>query len=83
MKDLQLLIWLTQLGLSTAVPLAGFVLLGVWLYRSRGWGAWVVIAGVVLGLICAADGLRISLRSMERMAKNQKESPPPGFNEHE
>ena len=34
MKDLSLLVWLTQLGLSVAVPLAGFILLAVWL-RSR------------------------------------------------
>ena len=30
MKDLPLLVWLTQLGLSVAAPLAGFVLLAVW-----------------------------------------------------
>ena len=28
MKDLSLIVWLTQLGLSTALPLAGFILLG-------------------------------------------------------
>ena len=33
MKDLGLLVWLTQLGLSVAFPLAGFVLLGLWLRR--------------------------------------------------
>ena len=82
MKDLRLLIWLTQLGLSTAVPLAGFVLLGVWLYRSRGWGVWVLIAGIVIGLICAFDGLRTSLQAMERMSK-EKKKPFEGFNDHE
>ena len=83
MKDLRLLIWLTQLGLSTAVPLAGFVLLGVWLYRSRGWGAWVIIAGIAVGLICAFDGLRTSLQAMERMSKDEKKEPFGGFNDHE
>ena len=29
MKNLSLLVWLTQLGISVAVPLAGFVLLAV------------------------------------------------------
>ena len=38
MKDLTLLTWLTQLGLSVAVPLGGFVWLGVWLRDSLGWG---------------------------------------------
>ena len=50
MKNMQLLTWLTQLGLSTAVPLAGFVLLAVWLRERFGWGAWVIVGGIVLGL---------------------------------
>ena len=83
MKDLNLFIWLTQLGLSTAVPLAGFVLLGVWLHKSHQWGVWVVIAGVILGIICAVDGLRMSLKSMERMTKDKKKTPPVGFNDHD
>lgn len=83
MKNMQLLIWLTQLGLSTAVPLAGFVLLAVWLYKHMHWGAWVIVAGVVLGIICAVDGLRMSLKAMEWMAKDKKQDSPPGFNEHE
>ena len=36
MKDGNLLIWLTQLGLSVAVPLAVFLGGAVWLHRSRG-----------------------------------------------
>ena len=84
MKDLQLLIWLTQLGLSTALPLAGFILLSVWLHQKFQWGIWVVIVGVVLGIICAVDGLRSSLKAMARMGKDKKESPPAvGFNDHE
>ena len=83
MKNLQMLIWLTQLGLSTAVPLIGFVLLGVWLYRSLGWGAWVVVAGAVVGIICALDGLRVSLRAMEHMSRNDEKEPIKGFNDHE
>lgn len=83
MKDFQLLIWLTQLGLSTAIPLAGFVLLGVWLYRSFQWGSWVIVAGVILGLICAVDGLRVSLKAMERMAKEKTKKSFEGFNDHE
>ena len=83
MKDVRLLIWLTQLGLSTAMPLAGFVLLGVWLYRSRGWGVWTIIVGVIIGMICAFDGLRSSVRAMERMSKNDDKKPFAGFNDHE
>ena len=83
MKDLTLIVWLTQLGLSVSVPLAGFVLLGVWLNNSWGWGSWVIYVGVGLGLICAIDGLRNSLKAMARLSKNKEEEPPPvSFNDH-
>ena len=83
MKNARLLIWLTQLGLSTAAPLVGFVLLAVWLHQRFQWGAWVVVAGVVLGVVSAIDGLRMSLKTMERMTENEKKEPPLGFNSHE
>ena len=57
MKNLSLLVWLTQLGLSVALPLGGFVLLAVWLRQRFNWGVWVIVAGVLLGVICAVDGL--------------------------
>lgn len=83
MKDLSLLIWLTQLGLSVAFPLAGFVLLGVWLHQSVGWGAWSVWGGIFLGLVCAVTGFRDCLKALDRLTggKNKKQ-PPQGFNNH-
>ena len=85
MKNLGLLIWLTQLGISVAVPLGGFVLLGVWLRQRYDWGVWVIIAGVLIGLICAVNGLRSSLKAMEHMAKEKKQDTPPpiSFNDHD
>lgn len=85
MKNLNLLIWLTQLGISVAVPMVGFVLLAVWLRQRFDWGVWVIIAGVVVGLLCAVNGLRSSLKAMERLAKDKKtDTPPPvSFNDHE
>ena len=84
MKNLNLLVWLTQLGLSVAVPLLGFVLLAVWLHNSCGWGSWVIWAGIVLGVVLAVDGLRVSLKTMERMSRDREEQEPPvSFNEHE
>lgn len=84
MKDLSLLVWLTQLGLSVALPLAGFTWLAVWLHSSCGWGTWVIWVGIGLGLICAIDGFRTSLKAMERLSRKPKEdSPPPvSFNDH-
>lgn len=85
MKDLTLLVWLTQLSLSVISPLAGCVLLALWLHSSLGWGTWVIWAGAALGLILAIDGLRNSLKLMTRLSKNRKDPQPPpvSFNDHD
>lgn len=85
MKNINLLIWLTQLGLSVAVPLGGFIWLGIFLRQRFNLGVWVILAGVAVGIVCAVDGLRVSLKAMERMAKDKKEQEPPpvAFNDHE
>ena len=84
MKNVNLLIWLTQLGISVAVPLGGFIWLGIWLHQRFELGIWVVLAGIFLGIICAIDGLRVSLKAMERMSTVKNEEPPPvSFNDHE
>ena len=85
MKELSLLVWLTQLGLSVAFPLAGFILLAVWLRNSLGWGDWVIWVGLVLGLAGAVNGFRHSLRAMELLSrdkKKKKDPPSVAFNEH-
>lgn len=85
MKDLSLIVWLTQLGLSVAIPLAGFILLGVWLHESCGWGVWTVWTGVGLGLYCAIDGFRASLKLLDRTGNRKKDDQPPpvSFNDHD
>lgn len=84
MKDLNMLIWLTQLGLSTALPPAVLCVSGIWLHRERGWGGWTVWAGLVLGLAGAAQGFRYSLHVMERMAEaDSREPPSASFHEHD
>lgn len=84
MKEMNLLIWLTQLGLSVALPLAGFLFWALWLHRSYGWGIWVIPVGLVFGLVSAVNGFRSSLKAMEQMTKDRKkpEPPPVSFNEH-
>lgn len=82
MKDLGLLVFLSQLGLSVALPLVGFVWLGVWLGKS--WGSWAVVVGVILGVVFAFQGLRSTLKTMDRFAKKPDgDSPPRGYNEHD
>ena len=84
MKNLNMLVWLTQLGLSVCLPPVGFVLLAVWLRDHWGWGDWTIWAGILLGIICAVDGLRTSLKAMERMSRDKKEQEHPvSFNDHD
>lgn len=84
MKDVSMLVWLTQLGVSVAFPLAGFVFLAAWLHNSRGWGVWVIWVGIGLGLISAINGLRYNLKAMMQMSSDKKKDPPPvAFNDHE
>ena len=83
-----MLVWLTQLGVSVAAPLAGFSLLGLWLRNRFGLGLWVMLACIALGLVGAVSGLKSSLKMMERMdahnSDKKKQTPPPiSFNEHE
>lgn len=84
MKNLNLIVWLGQLGLSVAVPPTLLILLAVWLQRRFDLGSWVILLGVAIGVVCAIDGLRVSLKAMDRMSRDKKQTPPPvAFNEHD
>lgn len=86
MKDVNLLVWLTQLGFSVAVPLAGFVLLAVWLRDRFGWGDWVIWVGLALGLLTAISGFRNAMQTMAQMTRHKDEDakdPPAAFNDHD
>ncbi|MBQ1679344.1 MAG: hypothetical protein II062_07435 [Oscillospiraceae bacterium] len=82
-KVMRYLVWLTQLGLSAAVPLAGFILLGSWLHNSRGWGGWVLGVGIGLGVLGAVGGLWNSFKTLNLMLKQDEERSPKGYNRHE
>lgn len=84
MKSLKNLIWLTQLGLSVAVPPICFILLAVWLRDTHGWGGWVIWAGIILGAYSAVEGFRASMKAMTLLNKEKEEKEPPvSFNEHQ
>ena len=83
MKNLNMLVWLTQLGLSVAVPPVLFILLALWLRDSCGWGGWVLWAGIGLGIYSAVTGFISSLKTMERLSRKKKEQPPVAFNDHD
>ena len=84
MKQLHLLVWITQLGLSTVMPLAGFILLAVWLRNRFSWGDWAIWIGIVLGLYVAVTGFLNCLKTLKRLTDDTEKDPPPvAFNEHD
>ena len=84
MKDLSLLTWLTQLGLTVALPLGGFIWLAAWLRDRFDLASWVLWLGIVLGIVFALSGLRSSLKTLARFTGDKKkESPTVSFNEHD
>lgn len=85
MKDIALLVWFMQLGISVAGPLVLFVLLALWLQHKFQLGSWVVIAAVVIGVISAIDGLRTSLKTLEKLSRKDKEEEKTAlsYNDHE
>lgn len=84
MKNLSMIVWLTQLGFSIISPLVFYILLAVWLRNKYSLGVWVLIVGICLGILGAFDGLRHSLKAMERLSRQSpdEEPPPTSFNEH-
>ena len=83
MKELNLLVWITQLGLSTVTPLVGFILLAVWLRDRFLLGQWILWLGILLGLYCGITGFLNCLKTLKRITDDNKKDPPPvAFNEH-
>ena len=84
MKNLSMLTWLTQLGLSVVLPPTGFILLAVWLRVRFDLGIWTIWVAMVLGIICALNGFLTSLKTMSQMAQEENnEKPPVAFNDHD
>lgn len=83
MKNVSMLAWLSQLGLSVAVPPVISIMLAVWIRNRYDMGIWVVWIGIALGIYCSVAGLISSLRLMEQLSHKKKQDLPPAFNEHE
>jgi hypothetical protein len=48
------LVLATQLGFSVACPMVVFIGGGAWLGNRLGWGPWLLLVGVILGIASAA-----------------------------
>ena len=83
MKDVKLMVWLSQLGLSTLLPPAACILLSVWLQKQLLWGDWVIVLGAVIGIVAGARGFFSILKTAQSLQKDKKDPPPVSFNEHD
>lgn len=83
LKELSMLVWLTQLGLSVAFPLIGFVGVAVWLRQTFELGLWVLFVGIFLGMYCAIHGFVQSMKILNQMHnKKKKKETSVFFNDH-
>lgn len=55
LKVMRHLSWLTQVGFSMAAPLVLLLLGARWLVNSRGWGVWIYLVAIVLGIGAGAS----------------------------
>ena len=72
------LVWLTQFGLSVALPPVLFLLGAVWLKNE------FALVGLLLGLAGSVGSLRSNLKSIDREGKEDtpRTPPPISFNNH-
>ena len=84
LKELSMLVWLTQLGLSVAFPLAGFIVGAVWLRSTFDLGIWIIVVGIFLGMYCAIQGFVQSMKILNQMhnKKKKKDASAVFFNDH-
>ena len=65
-----------QLGFSIACPLVVFIAGGAWLDSRLGWSPWLLLTGVLLGVI-VAGGLLWQLTTVPiRRKEGTRDSPP-------
>ena len=84
MKLLNLIMWVTQFGLSILFPLCFFLILGVWLQTKFALGIWIVVVLGILGFLTSISTVRSCLHSMQKAAREvASQTPPPiAFNDH-
>ena len=84
MKLLNLLMWVSQFGISIIFPTLFFLWLGVWLRSKFNLGIWILVVFGVLGVLTSISTVRSCLRSMLKAAEelSSQEKPPVAFNDH-
>lgn len=84
MKLLNLLMWVTQFGLSGLFPICSFLLLAVWLKQKFNLGMWIIVVLGILGMLITISTVRANWKSLRKAAEEAASSDPPpiAFNDH-
>ena len=77
MKIAQLIAMFGQLGFSLITPPVVMALLAWWLQSRLGWGSWIMIVFLLIGLITSAvSAYQFYLKVMSTMEKTDREKEP-------
>lgn len=84
MKLLNLLMWVTQFGLSILLPICFFLWMAVWLQHKFGLGMWIIWVLGILGALVTVSTVKANWKAMRKAAEEAAgEQPPPiAFNDH-
>ena len=82
MKLLELILWVTQFGLSVFIPPCFLLLLANWLQNKFGWGLWCTAVFGILGLLISLSTARANWKAMKKAADRDRKAPPVSFNDH-
>ena len=82
MKTLELILWVTQFGLSVFIPPCVLLLLSHWLQSRFGWGLWCPLVLGLLGLLISLSTARANWKFMRKTAEKNQKEPPVSFNNH-
>jgi len=84
MKLLNLLMWVSQFGISIIFPTLFFLWLATRLQEKFGLGMWILAVFGILGILTSVSTARSCLRSMRKAAEELSSSkePPLRFNDH-
>ncbi len=72
-----------QLGFMVITPPLVLIYLAHLLQTRCGWGVWVMLAAIVVGLICAGCSVANFCRRLLASEKRRGEPPAAGFNRHD
>ena len=85
MKLLNLLLWVTQFGVSILFPLCFFLMLAAWLQNRFGLGMWIYLVCGTIGFMTSVSTVRACLHSLLKAAEEAStpKEPPIAFNDHD